>query len=476
MEKKNILFCSSEVAPFSKTGGLADVAGALPKHIKNHANITVLTPLYNDFLLKDYKTKLFGKKQFVMDSEKITVNYHTFIKDDVNYVFIENESFKRDSLYGYLDDNKRFFIFCYAILEYISLVNVKFDLLHLNDWQTGMVPFLLNHHYKKLELYQNIKTLLTIHNLQFHGSFDKNTYKYTNLDFNYDYIHFDHFNFLKAGILLSDAINTVSETYKEEIQTKFYGYLLDGLLKERKDDLYGILNGIDNDIYNPETDPDIDFNYNKNKFITGKRNNKSLFLKTYNLDHITNLPLVAFVSRLTKQKGIDLMLATLEEVIAQSNAYFAILGSGDELYENFFSYLSAKYPNKVYTYIGFSQKLAQKFYAASDIFMMPSEFEPCGLSQMIAMRYGSLPVVRETGGLKDTVTPYNKYTNEGDGFSFKNYNAHEFKYAILKAINLYNNNQPVFRILQKQAMEKNFSLEIMGDKYLDLYKKIIEKQ
>lgn len=475
MKKKNILFCSSEVAPFSKTGGLADVAGALPKHIAKHENITVLTPLYSDHILKDYDTKPLGKRNFTMGCEKITVNYHSFIKDNVNYVFIEHESFKRETLYGFLDDNKRFFIFDYAILEYIDFVNVKFDLLHLNDWQTGMVPFLLNNHYRQIPIYKDIKTLLTIHNLQFHGSFDKGTYRYTNLDFSYDYIHFDNFNFLKAGILLSDAINTVSETYKEEIQTEHFGYMLDGLLKERNKDLYGILNGIDNDIYNPETDLNIDYNYNKNKFVTGKRNNKALFLKTHGLDQVTSIPLVAFVSRLAKQKGVDLMTSTLEEVIAQSNANFAILGSGDEVYENFFNYLAAKYPNRVFTYIGFSHKLAQKFYASSDIFMMPSEFEPCGLSQMIAMRYGSLPVVRETGGLKDTVIPYNKYTNEGDGFSFKNYNAHEFKNTLLKAIDLYNNNQTVFRILQSQAMRKNFSLEVMGDKYLDLYNNIINK-
>jgi starch synthase len=475
MGRKNILFCSSEVAPFSKTGGLADVAGALPKYVAKHENVTIITPLYNDSILKDYEAKHIGKKSFGMGDEKVTVNYHSFLRDGVNYVFVEHDSFKRDSLYGYLDDNRRFFIFDYAILEYIGLANLKVDLLHLNDWQTGMVPFLLNNHYRKQPLYKDIKTLITIHNLQFHGSFDKSTYKYTNLDFSYDYIHFDNFNFLKAGILLSDAINTVSETYKDEIQTEHYGYMLDGLLKDRSADLYGIVNGIDYDIYNPETDPNIDFNYNKSKFVTGKRNNKALFLKTHGLDQVTSIPLVAFVSRLAKQKGIDLMLATLEEVIAQSNANFAILGSGDEVYENFFSYLAAKYPNRVYAYIGFSHKLAQKLYASSDIFMMPSEFEPCGLSQMIAMRYGSLPVVRETGGLKDTVIPYNKYTNEGDGFSFRNYNAHEFKNTLLSAIDLYNNNQTAFRTIQQHAMEKNFSLEVMGDKYLSLYKKTLQK-
>lgn len=475
MIKKNILFCSSEVEPFSKTGGLADVAMALPKHVAKFENITVITPLYNDVLLKDNNTKAIGKRQFFMDNEKIIVNYHFFSNDNITFVFVEHESFKRENLYGYLDDNKRFFIFNYAILEYINLVNSKFDLIHINDWQTAMVPFLLKNNYNSLPLFKDIKTLLTIHNLQFQGSFDKSTYRYTNLDFSYDYIHFDNFNFLKAGILLADAINTVSESYKEEIQTEHYGYMLDGLLKDRKNDLYGILNGIDYDVYNPETNSFLPFNYNKNRFVTGKKNNKALFLKTYRLDQITSIPLVSFISRLSSQKGIDLMMGTLEEVIARSNANFAVLGSGEEIYENFFSYLSAKYPNRVFAYVGFSNKLAHQLYAASDIFMMPSSFEPCGLSQMISMRYGTLPVVRETGGLKDTVIPFNKYTNEGDGFSFKNYNAHEFKDVLLNAIDLYNNNQSIFRTLQTHAMVKNFSLDVMGEKYLNLYQKIINK-
>lgn len=475
MKNKNILFCSSEVVPFSKTGGLADVSGSLPKQIGKSNFITVITPLYNKNVLSQHKTKAVGKKSFVMAGEKITVNYHSLVLGKVTYVFVEHELFLRDFLYGYLDDDKRFFIYDYAILEYIGLANIKFDLIHLNDWQTGMVPYLLNHHYRHLPLYKDIRTLITIHNLQFHGEFDKESYVYANTDFNYDFIHFDKLNFLKSGILLSNAINTVSETYREEIQTEDFGYMLDGLLKSRNEDLYGILNGIDNEIINPETDENIPFNFSSTNFITGKKQNKISFLKYAKLDLVTEIPLVGFISRLAEQKGIDLMISTLEEAIAQSNANFAILGSGEEKYENFFNYLAAKYPNRVFAYIGFSNKLAQQLYAASDIFLMPSKFEPCGLSQMMAMRYGSLPVVRETGGLKDTVIPYNKYTNEGDGFSFKNYNAHEFKDTLLSAISLYNNNQHTFRILQTQAMKKDFSLERMGESYLSLYQDILNK-
>lgn len=470
-----ILFCSSEVVPFSKTGGLADVSGALPKEIAKTEDVTVITPLYNNDILTSYNTKPLGNKTFNMANERINVEYHGFKKDNVLYVFVKHDLFLRDALYGYLDDNKRFFIFSYSVLEYALLTKEKIDLIHLNDWQVGIVPFLLKNHYINKSTLKETKTLLSIHNLQFQGSFDKQTYRFTNLPFSFDYIHFDNFNFLKAGILLADAINTVSITYKEEIQTAFFGKTLDGLLRERSDDLYGIINGIDLTIYNPETDPHIPFNYNKNKFVTGKRENKSHFLKQVGLDHVTSIPLISFISRLAEQKGIDLMIATLEEAINQSNANFAILGSGEDKYEMYFRALAHKYPNRVYTHIGFSNELAHLMYAASDIFLMPSLFEPCGLSQMISMRYGTLPIVRETGGLKDTVNPYNKYTDEGDGFSFANYNAHEFKDTLLAAIHLYNNNQHVFRLLQTQAMKNDFSQELMGKNYIDLYKKIIEK-
>jgi starch synthase len=280
---------------------------------------------------------------------------------------------------------------------------------------------------------------------------------------------------LKSAILSADFINTVSETYKNEIQTEYFGHTLDGPLKDRRNDLYGILNGIDDEVYNPETDMHIPFKYNMKRFVSGKKENKQLLLKQLGLDQLVNIPLVCYIGRMVSQKGIDLMMATLEEAITATNANFVFLGSGEENYENFFRDLALKYPNRVYTYIGFSNSLAHKLYAASDLLMMPSQFEPCGLSQMIAMRYGTLPVVRETGGLKDTVIPYNKYTNEGNGFSFANYNAHEFKDTLIMAVNLYINNQYVFRILQTHAMNRDFSLTDMGNKYLNLYKNIMNK-
>ncbi|MGI6360671.1 MAG: glycogen synthase [Acholeplasmatales bacterium] len=471
----NILFASAEVVPFSKTGGLADVAGALPKEIGKNNNVIVITPLYKSIDLSVYNPKEIGKKQITMGSISTTVFFKEISLNNIKYVFVSHPYYERENFYGYQDDNERFMLFNFAILEYLVLTKKKVEIIHINDWQSALVPYLLDTTYRHFSKLTDIKTLLSIHNLQYQGSFDKETYLLTNKPFDYTCIHFDRFNFLKTGIMTADFINTVSETYKNEIQTEYFGNTLDGALKSRKQDLYGILNGIDYSIYNPETDPHIPFKYNKNRFVSGKRENKTQLLKELKLDSITSIPLVGHIGRLATQKGIDLMMATLEEAITASNANYVFLGSGEEKYEKFFKDLMHKYPNRVYTYVGFSHALAQKIYAASDLLIMPSLFEPCGLSQMIAMRYGTLPVVRETGGLKDTVIPYNKYTNEGNGFSFANYNAHEFKDALLMGITLYNNNQHVFRLLQTQAMNCDFSLIEMGKNYLALYKKLLRK-
>ncbi len=471
----SILFASAEVVPFSKTGGLADVAGALPKEIGKTNDVTVITPLYKGIDLSVYNPKEVGRRQIHMGSISTTAVFEEISLNNIKYVFVSNGYYERDNFYGYQDDNVRFMLFNFAILEYLVLTDKKVDIIHVNDWQAALVPYLLDTTYRHLPKFRDIKTLLSIHNLQYQGSFDKESFVLTNKPFDYTCIHFDRFNFLKTGIMTADFINTVSETYKNEIQTEYFGNTLDGALRSRKQDLYGILNGIDYSIYNPETDPHIPFKYNKNRFVSGKRENKTQLLKELKLDNITSIPLVGHIGRLATQKGIDLMMATLEEAITASNANYVFLGSGEEKYEKFLESLMHKYPHRVYTYVGFSHALAQKIYAASDLLIMPSLFEPCGLSQMIAMRYGTLPVVRETGGLKDTVIPYNKYTNEGNGFSFANYNAHEFKDALLTGIHLYNNNQHVFRLLQTQAMNSDFSLSEMGKNYLALYKKLLRK-
>lgn len=472
-----ILFCSSEAYPFSKSGGLADMASALPKIINKLGQDTaVITPLYDSIYAKLNGYKYIGVKEIIVAGESFKARYYETTYDGVRYIFIENELFfKRANYYGYYDDDRRFLFYDYAVLEYIELTEERFDLLHINDWQTGLIPYLLDELYRTKPLFKSLKTLLTIHNLEYQGSFPKDAYRLIGRPFNYAYIHFDRLNFLKAAIMRANHINTVSPTYMQEVQTEYYGFTLDGALKSRLNNFSGILNGIDYDIYNPETDTYLEQNFNDKHFVTAKKKNKFALLQKLNLDLSTDTALVAYIGRLAKQKGIDLMMSTLEEAIAESTAKFVFIGSGDLQYENFLRYLQDKYRNRVYTFIGFNNALAHQLYAAADILMMPSQFEPCGLGQLIAMRYGCLPLVRETGGLKDTVMPYNKYTKEGHGFSFANYNAHELKQVLLDAILLHTNNPSDWRILVQAAMRQDHSLEQMGKEYLSLYQEIIQK-
>ncbi|CCV66130.1 Glycogen synthase [Paracholeplasma brassicae] len=471
----NLLFCASEAVPFSKTGGLADVAGALPKQIvKLGHQVIVLTPMYESIYKNIDDFTHLGQKEVYIQNETYLANYYQTIVDGVTYVFIENDLlFKRKGYYGYYDDEKRFIFFSYAILEFVTLTN-RVDLIHLNDWQTALIPYLLDELYRHKKGYEHLKTLLSIHNLEYQGSFNKDFYPMIGTPFSYAYIHFDRINFLKAGIMRADYINTVSQTYSNEIKTQYYGFTLDGALNSRASNFRGILNGIDYDIYNPETDAFIDYPFNQKNFITQKRKNKLELLKSLGLDQSSDIALVCYIGRLAKQKGVDLFMTTLEETICKSNANYIFIGSGDEIYENFLRDLSYKYPSKFYAYIGFNNSLAHQVYASSDILVMPSQFEPCGLSQMIAMRYATLPVVRETGGLKDTVIPYNKYTKEGNGFSFANYNAHELRDVLLSAISLHNNDKKSWRILQRHALNEDFSLNKMGIAYLELYQEIIK--
>jgi len=337
-----------------------------------------------------------------------------------------------------------------------------------------MVPYLLDEHYRhRNDDYYSIHTLLTIHNLEYQGSFDPYVARFFNTDFNYTYIHFDRVNFLKAGIERASKINTVSPTYRDEVLSQEYGFTLDGALQSRKRDFVGILNGIDDEVFNPKSDHLIEYKYDKRNFFNQKQKNKEHILTHFNLDVDLNVPLVTYVGRLATQKGINLMTSILEEVVEYSNARFILMGSGNDSYEEFFRYLSFKYPKRVSNYIGFNEEIAHKLYASSDLFMMPSRFEPCGLGQMIAMRYGTLPIVRETGGLKDTVEPYDKYNDTGTGFTFRNYEAFELKEKLFEGIQLYQNQIHIFKKLMKQAMDKDYSLNQMALSYENLYQIII---
>jgi starch synthase len=471
-----ILFCSSEAFPFSKTGGLADMAAFLPKSLKDIGHdVKIITPYYASIAkYHDQMIKL-GTKTIRFGGIETVCHYYLLKHNDIDYIFIQNmHYYERENYYGYNDDAERFACFAYAILESLPVIKFYPNILHLNDWQTGMIPYLLDEHYRhRSSQYFGIHTLLTIHNLEYQGSFDPYVSRFFNTDFNYAYIHFDRVNFLKAAISRASKINTVSPTYRNEILTMEYGFTLDGALNDRHDDLYGILNGIDEEVFNPEHDIFLEKKYNYENYQIGKEKNKRAILEYFDLDIDTSIPLVSYIGRLASQKGIQLMKKRLEEVIEYSDARFVLMGSGNEAYQDFFKYLAYKYPKKMANYIGFNEALAHKLYAASDIFLMPSQFEPCGLGQLIAMRYGALPIVRETGGLKDTVIPYNKFTSVGTGFTFSNYDAFEFKEKVFEAIDVYHHQKRDWDRLVKQAMAQDYSLKKMALAYEKLYQIIL---
>lgn len=471
-----ILFASAEAYPFSKTGGLADMAYFLPKAIKNRGHeIKVITPYYRGLAKHHDKMTEVARFSVKLGGIETIVILFQLNYEGIDYIFVQNmHYFERDLLYGYSDDAERFACFSYAILEAMRKIDFYPDILHVNDWQTGMVPYLLDTHYRhQNENYFKIHTLYSVHNLEYQGVFDPFVSRFFNAEFDYTYIHFDRVNFMKSAIERATMINTVSPQYRNEVMTSEFGFTLDGALRNREKDFVGILNGIDNDLYDPRTDKLIYQTFDGVTFRKGKEENKKQLLKHFNLLYEENVPLVSYIGRLATQKGINIMQKILEEVIEYSNAKFIFLGSGNDSYEQYFRYLENKYPNKVAAHIGFSEELAHKLYASTDIFLMPSRFEPCGLGQMIAMRYGALPLVRETGGLKDTVEPYNKYTNEGTGFTFTNYDSYELKEKLFEAIQLYEQNPQAWRTLTRQAMKKDYSLKRMALQYEEVYKKIL---
>ncbi len=471
-----IHFISAEAFPFSKTGGLADMAYFLPQGLKQLGHhVKVITPYYKPLSKYHDQMHEIGRQSIQIGGLETIVNYFGLTYEGVDYIFIQNmHYFERENLYGYPDDAERFTCFDYATLELMDVINEYPDILHINDWQTGMIPYLLDEHYRhKHESYFSIHTLLTIHNLQYQGSFDPYVSRFFNTPFNYTYMHFDRVNFLKAGIARATKINTVSPTYRNDILDMANGFTLDGALWQRKDDFTGILNGIDKTVFNPVDDAFLVETYTKKDVIQKKRINKEAMLHHFNLAIDCDAPLIAYIGRLASQKGIHLMMDTIEDVIHQTDALFILMGSGDEAFESFFRYLSHKYPDRVAHYIGFNEQIAHQLYAAADLFMMPSQFEPCGLGQMIAMTYGTLPIVRETGGLKDTVLPYNQYTNEGTGFSFAPYESIALKNKLLESIDVYHQKPDAFHQLIHQAMSADFSTKRMATSYESLYQTLL---
>ena len=481
---KNILFLASEAVPFIKTGGLADVVGSLPRAIdKNYFDVRIMIPKYL-CMREELRNDLEYVTHFYMDylGQSRYVGVLKKEVDGILYYFIDNEYyFAGDRPYGnWYWDLEKFCFFSYAALSALPLLDFHPDVLHCHDWQTGLVPVLLKDRFAGGEFFRSIRSVFTIHNLRFQGMWDRKTIqRFTELSdyyFTPDKLEFHKDgNLLKGGLVYADAITTVSKAYAKEIQNAFYGEGLEGLLQARDQDLRGIVNGIDYELWNPKRDRFLDFPYDKVSVYKEKVKNKMALQERLGLDVAENTMLISIVSRLTDQKGLDLVERVFDE-LCQDSLQFVILGTGEERYENFFRYFAWKYPNRVSAQIYYSEEASHRIYAGSDALLLPSLFEPCGLSQLIALRYGTVPIVRETGGLRDTVEPYNEYEKKGDGFSFANYNAHEMMASIRYAEKVYYDDKKGWRGIIKRGMKKNFSWESSALQYQELYDWLVERK
>lgn len=480
-KKMKVLFAAFEAVPFIKTGGLGDVAGALPSILNSEdLDVRVILPKLS-CIPSQYTEKMeyLASLTVPLSWRRQYCGIETLVYHDVTYYFLDNEYyFRRENAYGYDDDCERTAFFSKAILECLQYLPDFFpNLIHCNDWHTALVPVFLHEHYGHISYYQNIKVLFTIHNLKFQGIFPRwacgDILGLTNTPAESQLLWGDAVNFLKGGICYADWLSTVSPTYAEEICTGYYGENLDSIFRSRKSRLTGILNGIDTIEYDPAHD-----NLLKTPFqasdLSGKASEKARLQEALGLPVRSDVPMIAMISRLTEQKGMDLLVFILDELL-QEDIQIIVLGVGDARYEHDMRHFSATYPEKCAAVLKFDTDLSHWLYAASDLLLMPSLFEPCGLSQMIAMRYGTLPVVRETGGLKDSVIPYNQYTGEGTGFSFRNYNAHELLFTLQSAINLFYQKPESFMHLRLQAMAADFSWSTSAHAYRTLYLKLLGK-
>lgn len=477
-KKMQIVFASAECAPFVKTGGLGDVAGSLPAAlVRAGAEVIVMVPKYAT-IKDEYKAQMEHFSDFYVSLgwRNEYCGLEKLEHDGVTYMFIDNERyFARDYPYGFFDDGERFAFFSKAITESLQHLPGGFecDILHCNDWQTALAPVFLREFYQGLPLYDRVKTVFSIHNVAFQGQFSDTVME--------DILGVAHIpaaasqlrcdacsiNYMLGALRYADAITTVSPTYANEIQTPEFGEGLDGVLRERSYALQGILNGIDVAGFDPATDKRIAANYTVED-RSGKAVCKAKLQEELGLEVRDDRPLMVMVTRLTRQKGLDLVMYALDRILA-GGVQVAVLGTGDRDYEDGLRYFQDKYPGTMAARIEFDPALSQRMYAAADMFLMPSKFEPCGLSQIIAMRYGTLPIVRETGGLKDTVIPYNEFTGEGTGFSFSNFNGDEMGDAVFRAARLFWDNRDAWNQLVTQAMSQDFSWTRSADKYLDLY-------
>lgn len=475
---KNILFVASEGVPFIKTGGLADVVGSLPKCIdKRYFDVRVILPKYT-CMTQEMKDKMSYVTHFYMDfhwkNEYVGIMYAEV--DGVKYYFIDNEMFF-NGFKPYSDNAlfeiEKYAFFSKAALSILPVIDFRPDLIHCHDWQTGLIPVYLKERFQGNDFYRGIKSVMTIHNLKFQGKWNvKDVQDITGLPSYYftpDKLElFKDANLLKGGLVYADAITTVSSTYAEEIKTEFYGEQLDGLMCARSNSLRGIVNGIDYEEFNPETDKYIDYKYNAVNFRKEKIKNKRALQEELGLEQDDKRFMIGIVSRLTDQKGFDLIAYVMDE-LCQDSVQIVVLGTGEERYENMFRHFDWKYNDKVSANIYYSEALSHKIYAACDAFLMPSLFEPCGLSQLMSLRYGTVPIVRETGGLKDTVQPYNEFEGTGTGFSFVNYNAHEMLSTIRYAEKIYYDRKREWNKIVDRAMAADFSWNVSAAKYQEMY-------
>lgn len=469
---KTVLFATSEAHPFARTGGLGDVSAALPKALNDiNVDARVIMPLYHDIPWEFRSTFRYVGYVYVTLAWRyqycglFSCNY-----DGVTYYFIDNEQyFKRNGLYGHFDDAERFAFFSKAVLECLRLIDFYPDVIHCNDWQTAMTPVFLDSFYRGYKEYQSIKTVFTIHNIEFQGKYGKQLIRDI-LGLPEECaewaIYQDDTNFMKGAIERANVVTTVSPTYSREIMDRYFAYGMDIILNQRSFKLSGIINGIDTDLFNPKTDKALFKNYDYDT-IELKKENKRGLMNMLGLEYNENRPLIGMVTRLTEQKGLDLILTVINE-ICQADCQLVILGTGDWKYESKLKEFEERYNDKLRVIVTFSTDIANKIYAGADMFLMPSKFEPCGLSQMIAMRYGTVPIVRETGGLKDTVSPFNAADLSGRGFTFYSYNAYDMLDAIYRAIGTYYNKREWNAIIAED-MNADFSWRKSAEDYLKLY-------
>ena len=473
---KKILFVSSEAVPYIKTGGLADVVGSLPKYFdRNEYDVRVMLPKYA-CMDAAFLPNLRFVCHFYVNWRKQYVGILESEYRGIHYYFVDNEFyFAGSSPYNNIyEDVEKFAYFSKAVLASLPYIDYAPDVIHCHDWQTGLVPVYLHTAFGDDNFYAGIKTVFSIHNLKFQGRWRiREVIDITGLPeqiFNDKELEsYGEANYLKGGVVYADAVTTVSPSYANEITTQEGGEGLHGLMNARRNVLYGILNGIDYDEFNPQTDPYIESNFSSKSVLSGKKANKAALQKELGLSVRESAFVIGIVSRLTEQKGFDLVSYIMDDLVSQLDVQIVILGTGESKFENVFHHFHSQYPDKVSAYIGYSEEKAHKIYASADAFLMPSLFEPCGLSQMMSMRYGTIPIVRETGGLKDTVQAYNEYENTGTGFSFCNFNPDDMKYVVEYAYHVFRDERKAWEDMMQRAMAQDFSWNKSAGEYEKLY-------